>query len=47
VRTLFDRDVGAGSYKVTVDVSPSPRGVYIYPLKAGGNAAARRLVVAP
>lgn len=46
VRTLWREDAAEGPHDVAVDLGGLAPGVYVYRLTAGGDAAARRLVVA-
>ncbi len=46
VRTLLQRNLGAGEHDVAVELSGLAPGVYVYRLRAGVDAAAKRLVVA-
>jgi outer membrane protein assembly factor BamB len=46
VRTLLKRSLPAGENDVAVDLAGLSPGVYVYRLRAGDDAAARRLVVA-
>jgi hypothetical protein len=46
VATPVDADMAPGEYRVPIDASALPAGVYIYRLTAGEFAAAKRMVVA-
>jgi hypothetical protein len=45
IRTLVNKELGAGYYEITVDASTLPSGVYFYRFQSGDFAQTKKMVL--